>query len=123
VPQKVIDNFGWQGLRHWRVAGPGCDKGSCRNEGASRGYTTDRVPLTEAIYVPAMADAFLESGLTVYDLLARAEKMEGQTFRRSAKFMLDVDQHHGGLTTWEKIRANIQEDMFSFRQFKKLKLA
>jgi type II secretory ATPase GspE/PulE/Tfp pilus assembly ATPase PilB-like protein len=116
VPQKVIENFGWHGMKWWREPGKGCDKGSCRSEGPARGYTTDRVPLTESLYVPAMASSFLESGVTAYDLLARAEKLQTQTYRRSARYMLDADRSHGGLTTWDRIRPNIQEDMYSLRR-------
>lgn len=114
VPANIREALQWQ-FRCWRRPGPGCGRGTCRNEGPLQGYTADRVPLTEALYVPAMAEHFLRPNVTVFELLAIAEQLHQQTYRRTAAWMLDADRRHGGLVSWEKVAPHLQEDRQAMR--------
>lgn len=114
VPQPIREALQWH-IRHWRVAGPGCGRHTCRTEGRLRGYLSDRVPLTEAIYIPALAECFLRLETTVFELLSAAEALHQQTYRRTAAWLLDADRPHGGMTTWEKAAPHLQEDRQAMR--------
>ncbi len=114
VPQAIRESLQWQ-FRTWRHVGPGCGRGTCRTEGPLRGYLADRVPLTEAIYVPALAEYFLRPDITVFDLLCAAEQLHQQTYRRTAAWLLDAERDHGGLVTWDKIAPHLQEDRQAMR--------
>jgi Type II/IV secretion system protein len=114
VPQSIRESLQWQ-FRTWRQVGSGCGRGTCRTEGPLRGYLADRVPLTEAIYVPALAEYFLRPDITVFDLLCAAEQLHQQTYRRTAAWLLDAERDHGGLVTWDKIAPHLQEDRQAMR--------
>ncbi len=114
VSGNIREALHWQ-FRTWRKAGPGCGRGTCRTEGPLRGYLADRVPLTEAIYVPTMAEYFLRPEITVFELLVAAEHLHQQTYRRTAAWLLDASRRHGGLVTWEKVAPHLQEDRQAMR--------
>ncbi|BAC91825.1 gll3884 [Gloeobacter violaceus PCC 7421] len=114
VPEPLREALQWQ-IRLWRRPGPGCGRGTCRSEGPLLGYLADRVPLTEAIYVPALAEHFLRPEITVFELLAAAEVQHQQTYRRTAAWMLDAERRHGGLVSWQKVAPHLQEDRQAMR--------
>ncbi|MBC8121574.1 MAG: Flp pilus assembly complex ATPase component TadA [Gemmatimonadaceae bacterium] len=114
VTARIGEALQWR-IRYWRVAGPGCGRGTCRTEGPMQGYLADRIPLTEAIYIPALAEVFLRGDVTVFDLLCAAEQRHQQTYRRSAEWLLDAERPHGGMTTWDKIAPHLQEDRQTMR--------
>jgi type II secretory ATPase GspE/PulE/Tfp pilus assembly ATPase PilB-like protein len=114
VPESVAIALQWS-FESWRCPGPGCGRGTCRTDGPLKGYLSDRVPLTEAIYVPALAEQFLRPETTVFELLAAAEALEQQTYRRTAAWMLDASRPHGGLVSWEKVAPHLQEDRQAIR--------